>query len=75
MGHLGDISYSTYLLHFPMQLALALVAGRFALRPEFFMQRWVMIVFYLVLIGLGTASYHLFEKRIQHWIRGRSSRT
>ena len=29
LAFLGDISYSTYLIHFPMQLALALLALRF----------------------------------------------
>ncbi len=36
LSFLGDISYSTYLLHFPMQLALALIAAHFALTPSFF---------------------------------------
>jgi peptidoglycan/LPS O-acetylase OafA/YrhL len=73
LGFLGDISYSTYLLHFPVQLALALVAARLALAPAFFMQGWVMIAFYAVLIALGAASYRWFERRAQDWIRGRKA--
>ena len=75
LGFLGDISYSTYLIHFPMQLTLALIATRFALKPDFFMQGWVMIAFYAVLIALGTASYRFFERPVQHWIRRRRSNT
>src|SRR6185437_6004026 len=37
LGFLGDISYSTYLIHFPLQLALAVLATRFALAPADFM--------------------------------------
>ncbi|HSZ75101.1 MAG TPA: acyltransferase family protein, partial [Rhizomicrobium sp.] len=73
LGFLGDISYSTYLIHFPMQLALALIAARLALTPDFFMQGWVMIAFYAVLITLGATSYRYFERPMQHWIRRRRS--
>jgi peptidoglycan/LPS O-acetylase OafA/YrhL len=70
LGFLGDISYSTYLLHFPMQLALALLAARLALTPAFFMQGWVMLAFYAALIGLGALSYNFFERPLQKLLRG-----
>jgi peptidoglycan/LPS O-acetylase OafA/YrhL len=69
LGFLGDISYSTYLIHFPLQLSLALIAGRLALMPQFFMQGWVMVAFYAVLIGLGAASYHFCERPLQSRLR------
>jgi peptidoglycan/LPS O-acetylase OafA/YrhL len=69
LGALGDISYATYLLQFPLQLALALAATHFALTPQFFMQGWVMIAFFAVLIVLSFASYHLFEKPLQNRLR------
>lgn len=75
LSFLGDISYSTYLLHFPMQLALALLATRWALTPAFFMQGWVMLAFYAVLIGLGAASYHFFERPLQSLLRNYSKNT
>lgn len=71
LEYLGDISYATYLLHFPLQLGLALVALRLDLDSSFFMQGWVMPVFYVVLIALGTLSYRFFERPLQRWIRGR----
>jgi peptidoglycan/LPS O-acetylase OafA/YrhL len=69
LGFLGDISYATYMIHFPMQLALALVAGRMGWAPAVFMQGWVLAAFYAVLIGLGTLSYRYFEKPMQGWLR------
>ncbi|HEX4301148.1 MAG TPA: acyltransferase [Rhizomicrobium sp.] len=74
LGFLGDISYSTYLLHFPMQLTLAVIAGRLALTPQFFMQGWVMVAFYAVLIALGTLSYRFFERPLQTLLRNMSKR-
>ncbi|HEX4860350.1 MAG TPA: hypothetical protein VFV07_03880, partial [Rhizomicrobium sp.] len=69
LSFLGDISYSTYLLHFPMQLVLALVAVHFALTPAFF-ENWVaLVVFYAVLIGLGLLSFHFFERPLQKMLR------
>jgi len=69
LGTLGDISYATYMIHFPLQLALALLAARFALAPQFFMQSWVMPTFFAVLIALGFATYHLFERPVQNRLR------
>jgi peptidoglycan/LPS O-acetylase OafA/YrhL len=71
LGFLGDISYSTYLIHFPLQLVLALVAARFALVPADFMHGWVMLVFFAVLIALGALSYAYVEKPAQSWLRAR----
>jgi peptidoglycan/LPS O-acetylase OafA/YrhL len=68
---LGDISYSTYMIHFPMQLALALLALHFGWIPADFMHWYVMLAFYVVLIGLGGLSYAYFERPMQAFIRGR----
>lgn len=68
---LGDISYSTYLIHFLMQLTLALLALYFGWTPQDFMHGWVMAAFYVVLIGLGWASYTYFERPAQAFIRGK----
>ncbi|HEX9158728.1 MAG TPA: acyltransferase [Rhizomicrobium sp.] len=72
LNFLGDISYSTYLIHFPMQLALALLALSFGWMPADFMHGWVMVAFYAVLILLGWLSYTYFERPLSYLIRGRA---
>jgi peptidoglycan/LPS O-acetylase OafA/YrhL len=68
---LGDISYSTYLIHFLMQLSLALLALHFGWAPADFMHGYVMVLFYAVLITLGWASYTFLERPAQAFIRGK----
>jgi peptidoglycan/LPS O-acetylase OafA/YrhL len=67
---LGDISYSTYLIHFPMQLALALIALRLGWTPANFQTGYAMAGFYVVLIFLGWLAYTRFERPLQALIRG-----
>jgi len=69
LSFLGDISYSTYLLHFPMQLALALIAAHFALTPSFFENPLALGLFYAALIALGLLSYNFFERPMQTLLR------
>jgi peptidoglycan/LPS O-acetylase OafA/YrhL len=69
-SHLGDISYSTYLLHFPIQIAVALWANAHDVPPAAFMNGYALLAFYAVLIGLGTLSYRYFERPMQNWLRG-----
>jgi peptidoglycan/LPS O-acetylase OafA/YrhL len=70
VSFLGDISYSTYMLHFPLQIACAVAAVHFGLEPEAFMHGTVMLGFFAVLIGLGSLSFFCFEKPMQKLIRG-----
>jgi len=66
---LGNISYSTYLLHFPLQMIFALIAIYLGNGPEFFLRKDVFIGFFLVLIALSLASYNYFELPAQAFLR------
>lgn len=67
--YLGDISYSVYMVHFPLQTACALTAVYIGLQPAFFMHWWAMAGFYAVLLALASLSYRTYEKPMQKWIR------
>jgi peptidoglycan/LPS O-acetylase OafA/YrhL len=65
---LGDISYSTYLLHFPLQILIVLVAAIGGIVTNY-NSPLVFIGFFAALIGISAASYHLFERRAQSFLR------
>ncbi|HWA89225.1 MAG TPA: acyltransferase [Rhizomicrobium sp.] len=69
LSFLGDISYSTYMLHFPMQLGLALIAAHTALTPDSFESPLALVAFYAVLIGLGALCFRFFERPLQNRLR------
>ena len=69
LSPLGDISYSTYLLHFPLQLLVALVALSWGLKPSAFQSTFALGTFFAALIVLGALSYRYFERPLQVVIR------
>ena len=68
---LGSISYSTYLLHFPVQLVFALLLPAAGELNTFFQTGASMILVFFVLISLSLASYKYMEMPAQHYIRKR----
>lgn len=71
LAPLGHISYSSYLLHFPLQLAVATTAVLAGTSRVTFLSPWFLVAFFVVLVGTSLASYHWFEVPLQRWIRGR----
>jgi peptidoglycan/LPS O-acetylase OafA/YrhL len=69
VSFLGDISYSSYLVHFPMQLSLALIALHLGWQPHVFESGWVLAAFYAALVKIAWASYTFFERPMQSLIR------
>ena len=69
----GNLTYSSYLLHFPLQLALALaVAATGILLP---ISNPLFLAAYLgVTLGAAALSYRWFELPAQRWIRQRTLR-
>jgi hypothetical protein len=66
VSFVGNLSYSSYLLHFPLQMAFVLLFGNdlllYSLPATFLM-------FFLVLVILSLASYKYFEAPVQSAIR------
>lgn len=62
---LGEISYSLYLLHWPINIILH------HFFPDWPQDSCLRIGFCLALsIGVATCSYHLFERPVRQWLRG-----
>ena len=71
IAFLGDISYSCYLLHFPLQLAIALVLEATQVDQHIAYSRIFMLFFFAVLIPASFASHRFFEMPMQRWLRRR----
>jgi peptidoglycan/LPS O-acetylase OafA/YrhL len=69
LASLGDISYSTYLLHFPLQLIFLNIWLTFAFNPAWFYSISFIVGFFVTLILVSFLSYHYFELPMQKWIR------
>jgi len=69
---LGDISYSSYLLHFPLQLALVTLTAASGVGVDF-SSPWVLAGFFAVLIGLSLASFHCLERPAMRRLRAGSA--
>jgi peptidoglycan/LPS O-acetylase OafA/YrhL len=66
---IGDISYSSYLIHFPLQLIVAALMLNGVISTELRGRVWFLLLFYGVLIPLSLLVYHYFERPAQNWIR------
>jgi len=66
--YLGEISYSVYLVHFPLQLALWLLAVRFGLAWPL-SQTSGLIAFLLATVGCAALTYRMIELPGKRWLR------
>ncbi|WP_435316976.1 acyltransferase family protein [Klebsiella variicola] len=69
IGWVGDISYSSYLIHFPLQITFALTAQKIGLSRDIFYTDGVFITFMSSLLSLSFISYFYFETKSQRAIR------
>ena len=68
---IGDISYSTYLIHFPLQVALAIVATLLGISFDVFQSPYALFGFFAMLLVLAYLSHRFFEVPAQNFIRNR----
>ena len=67
---IGDCTYSSYLLHFPLQILFILVAPSVISNVEgAFYSTWMFLVYFLILIPLSLFTFHFFEVPAQNYIR------
>lgn len=69
LSFIGDISYSSYLIHFPLQLAVATMVSWLSLGTLIYYSPWFLGLFFLVLISICFCSYRCFEAPLQKAIR------
>jgi peptidoglycan/LPS O-acetylase OafA/YrhL len=68
---LGDISYATYLLHFPLQLVIILGMTAMGIPRALLWSPLSLVAFALLLVGVSLLSYRCFEMPLQRWMRQR----
>lgn len=66
---IGDLSYSSYLLHFPLQIVFVIVVDHLGYAREIFYSPWMLVLFMTFLIPLSLASHRLFEVPVQQALR------
>jgi peptidoglycan/LPS O-acetylase OafA/YrhL len=69
ISFLGDISYSTYLLHFPLQLLFSVVMAHFFAGDSVYYSPWFMGLFFVVLIAVSLCSFRYLELPTQRLLR------
>lgn len=68
---LGDLSYSSYLLHFPLQMLVMALVMLLPVTRAIFYSPIVFLLFFAVLIALSLASHRWFEVPVQRALRTR----
>jgi peptidoglycan/LPS O-acetylase OafA/YrhL len=71
LSFIGDISFSCYLWHFPLQIIFVIAADALGWGRSVFYSPATLGLFYLVLIGISVVSYYKFEYPVQNYLRKR----
>jgi peptidoglycan/LPS O-acetylase OafA/YrhL len=69
---LGQATYSSYLLHFPIQLVAVLVVDAAGIGREVFLRPSLFLSYLAGVVALSMLSYRYFEQPLRLWIRVRA---
>jgi len=68
IGWIGNLSYSSYLLHFPLQLTLVVVAFGLGVTVDY-SSPLTLLLFMTALIAISLWSFYAFERPLQGYLR------
>lgn len=66
---IGNITYSSYLIHFPLQLLFALAVSFGILKLDFYLNPTYLAIYFIVLIPMSYITFIKFERPMQKAIR------
>jgi peptidoglycan/LPS O-acetylase OafA/YrhL len=66
---LGNATYSSYLIHFPLQLMMVIFMDVVGIDRERMMSIPALLTFFTLVIGCSLIVYHRFERPMQDRIR------
>jgi peptidoglycan/LPS O-acetylase OafA/YrhL len=67
---LGNLTYASYLLHFPLELAIVLVLDRMGIPiTKILFEPWFFVTWLVIVFGLAHLTYHGFERPAQDALR------
>lgn len=67
----GSLTYSTYMLHLPIQVLIIIICDHLSISRAVFDGELVFIIYLVLVIAVGAASYFYFERPMQALIRKR----
>ncbi len=68
-AHLGNATYSSYLIHFPVQITAVIAVDALGLQRSVFLSPVAVVAYFVVSIGGGLLIYHYFEMPAQNFLR------